>query len=329
MKITNHIFVIIVIVFAVSNAVAQPDHRGIQLYEEGRYAEAVSILDAASKSSAYKSNARIWNFLGLAYIEVSEPKKAVKSLEKAVKLNGANSAYHTNLAYAYIMNRQQGRARSEVEKALGLDPTNVVAYHLRGSANLWELRLDSAQQDALKIIEIDPTFPPGYTLRSDVLVAQLGNQIRSDTEIRDFLTQAVEILETGEKKTVGRKGHQNLLENLNEMRVFLAHSLKSKLVPPLVPAAPEPGVTPFKILSRPHARYTDAARNAGISGTIRIWVLLGADGRIQHTLLLRRLGHGLDEQATAAARQIKFEPKKVDGKPVPVVVTVEYNFNIY
>jgi TonB family protein len=332
MNITKYTFFIVSIFVALSSAFAQSDHRGIQLYEEGKYAEAVSLLDSASKSSANKSNSRIWNFLGLAYIEVNQPKKAVKSLEKAVKLNGSNSAYRTNLAYAYILNRQQNKARSETEKAIEIDPTNVAAYHLRGSGYLWNSRLDSAEKDALKMIEIDPTFPPGYTLHSDVLVARLAKKIGSGAEVRDetaFLTQAVETLETGAKKTIGRKGHQDLLESLDGMRVFLAHSLKDEPVTAPVPAAPEPGVSPFKILSKPQARYTDAARTAGISGRIRMWVLLGADGRIGHILLLSRLGHGLDENATAAARQIKFEPKKVDGKPVPVVVTVEYGFQIY
>jgi outer membrane biosynthesis protein TonB len=37
----------------------------------------------------------------------------------------------------------------------------------------------------------------------------------------------------------------------------------------------------------------------------------------------------LTEQAIAAARQIKFEPKKVNGSPVSVTMTFQYGFNIY
>jgi len=46
-------------------------------------------------------------------------------------------------------------------------------------------------------------------------------------------------------------------------------------------------------------------------------------------LLLNRLGNGLDEHALSAARRMKFEPKTVNGKPVPVVKMVEYSFAIY
>lgn len=324
----------VTVVFAVISSSSQtaPKHKGIEMYEQGKYAEAVTILDSASKGSAYKSDSEIWNHLGLAYLEVSEPKKAVKAFEKTVKINAANSIYRTNLAYAYLTNRQQDKARSQTDKAIELDPTNTAAYNLRGRFNLSDGRLDLAERDAAKMIEIDPTFPPGYTLRADVLVAQYGKKVSAGAEVPDeisLLEQAVETLEIGAKKSVGQKGHQNLSDSLDGTRALFAHFSKPKPVTVPVPVAPEPGVTPFKILSKPPARYTSEARSAGIEGTIRMAVTLGADGRIKHALVLKGLGYGLDEVTTAAARQIKFEPKKVDGKPVTAVVRLEYVFNLY
>jgi protein TonB len=58
-------------------------------------------------------------------------------------------------------------------------------------------------------------------------------------------------------------------------------------------------------------------------------ILLGASGRVERILVLKRLGYGLDEQAVKAAQQIKFEPKKKDGVPVSTVVIFDYGFNIY
>jgi TonB family protein len=46
-------------------------------------------------------------------------------------------------------------------------------------------------------------------------------------------------------------------------------------------------------------------------------------------MVIKSLGYGLDEAAVSAARGIKFEPKMINGKPVPVVKTIEYNFNIF
>jgi hypothetical protein len=45
--------------------------------------------------------------------------------------------------------------------------------------------------------------------------------------------------------------------------------------------------------------------------------------------LLNDLGDGLDQQARNAALEIEFEPKKIDGRPVSTVVTVDYGFDLY
>lgn len=110
---------------------------------------------------------------------------------------------------------------------------------------------------------------------------------------------------------------------------FYDYYSKDKTIKNGVTPAPEPGVTPFKILTKPQASYTDNARAAGITGTVRLAVLLGANGKVQNILKLSGAGYGLDEQAFDAARKIKFEPKMKDGKPVSTVVIIEYAFSIY
>jgi hypothetical protein len=37
----------------------------------------------------------------------------------------------------------------------------------------------------------------------------------------------------------------------------------------------------------------------------------------------------LTEQAIAAAKQLRFEPKKVNGIPQSTIITIDYGFNIY
>ena len=88
-------------------------------------------------------------------------------------------------------------------------------------------------------------------------------------------------------------------------------------------------VTPLNILSKPRAAYTDRARQALVSGTVVVLVGMSEDGIVKHVMVVKSLGYGLDEAAVSAARQIKFEPKRIDGKPVSVVKTIEYSFNIY
>lgn len=97
---------------------------------------------------------------------------------------------------------------------------------------------------------------------------------------------------------------------------------------PPPPKAP-PVTTPLRIISKPKATYTDAARTANIQGSVRLKITFLASGEIGSITPITRLPNGLTEQAIAAARQIKFEPARVNGVPVSKVVTFDYGFNIY
>ncbi len=87
--------------------------------------------------------------------------------------------------------------------------------------------------------------------------------------------------------------------------------------------------TPYKILAKPKATYTDEARANSAQGTVRLKVTLLASGQIGSIVPVSRLSYGLTEKAIAAARQIRFEPKLVNGVPVPAIVTFEYSFTLY
>jgi TonB family protein len=87
--------------------------------------------------------------------------------------------------------------------------------------------------------------------------------------------------------------------------------------------------TPLKILAKPRASYTDEARAQNVQGTVRLKVTLLASGGIGSITPLTRLPYGLTEQAIAAARQIRFDPKKINGQAQSVSMTFEYNFSIY
>ena len=87
--------------------------------------------------------------------------------------------------------------------------------------------------------------------------------------------------------------------------------------------------TPYKITFQPKATYTDAARSNNVQGAVRLKITLLASGQVGSIVPVTRLPDGLTEKAIAAARQIRFEPKMVNGQPVSVVVTREYTFTIY
>jgi len=95
--------------------------------------------------------------------------------------------------------------------------------------------------------------------------------------------------------------------------------------PPRAPAV----TVNYRILAKPKATYTDAARTNNVQGNVRLKVTLLASGQVGSITPVTRLPHGLTEQAIAAARQIRFEPKKVNGVPVTINVTIDYGFTMY
>lgn len=86
---------------------------------------------------------------------------------------------------------------------------------------------------------------------------------------------------------------------------------------------------PLKILFKPKGTYTDEARTNNVQGTVRLKITLLASGQVGSIMPVTRLPYGLTEQAIAAARQIRFEPAKVNGVAVSKIVTFDYGFNIY
>jgi protein TonB len=83
------------------------------------------------------------------------------------------------------------------------------------------------------------------------------------------------------------------------------------------------------LLSKPEPQYTEDARRNQVTGTVVLKVVFASSGEVLQIRAVRTLPFGLTERAIAAARQIRFEPAKRDGRPVSVSMQLEYNFNLY
>ncbi len=75
-------------------------------------------------------------------------------------------------------------------------------------------------------------------------------------------------------------------------------------------------------IGRCEASYTDAARAAGIEGSVELELIVDADGSTRDIKVLRGLGHGLDEAAIAALRRCRFRPGTRGGEPVAVRIAL-------
>jgi protein TonB len=89
------------------------------------------------------------------------------------------------------------------------------------------------------------------------------------------------------------------------------------------------GVSPPRPIYSPDPDYSDEARKAKYQGVVTLNVVVGADGRVHDASVARSLGMGLDEKAKEKVMTWRFDPATREGKPVPVLVSIEVSFNLY
>jgi TonB family protein len=87
-------------------------------------------------------------------------------------------------------------------------------------------------------------------------------------------------------------------------------------------------LTPVEILSKPKPAYSEDARARKIEGEVLIEMQFGASGQARVLRIVRGLGHGLDENAAAAASGIRFRPATRDGAAVDSAAIVHIVFQI-
>lgn len=339
MKLSLNAFLLI-FVFSLAAFAQTPTvrERGIELYKQKKYSEAVPVLQSIAKQN--KKDAEIWNMLGVAYLNINDFKQSRKALANAVKISPQDSNYRTNLAFANLISNKLKPAAKEIETAIRLNAQNAEAYYIRGNLSLRQGRFEEAIADADRAIKIKPAFSSPYLLKVDGYLYSFGNIVSTSAKPSDkiiLLKKAKETLEICRvdcEKNFNLQAQQERLDAIGAFYDYFSRNNKFEAITEAMefetsPATVEKNVTPIKILAKPRAKYTDSARRADVQGTVRLAVLFSAEGKTKYVMVIRPLSNGLTETAVAAARQIQFQPQLKDGKPVPVVKIVEYTFTLY
>ena len=103
--------------------------------------------------------------------------------------------------------------------------------------------------------------------------------------------------------------------------------------PPPPPAVEKKPVRPGGVIQPPRRIrdvapiYPQIALTARREGTVVIDAIIGEDGRVKQTTVLKSVAL-LDEAALTAVRQWVFTPTRLNGEPVPVVMTVTVTFRL-
>ena len=91
--------------------------------------------------------------------------------------------------------------------------------------------------------------------------------------------------------------------------------------------APQP-IGGFAAIQR-KLKYPDIARKAGIEGRVIVNVLVGVDGGVVDTRILKSLGHaGCDEAAIKAIKAVKWKPARQRDRAVQVWVGIPVIFKL-
>jgi TonB family protein len=80
-------------------------------------------------------------------------------------------------------------------------------------------------------------------------------------------------------------------------------------------------------ISKPGPEYPEVPRETGVSGTVMVQALVGRDGRVKDTRIVKSIPM-LDAAAIACVRQWVFKPALTHGQPVAVWVAVPVAFRL-
>jgi TonB family protein len=164
---------------------------------------------------------------------------------------------------------------------------------------------EGAIDEAKMAVALKPRFAPARKLLSDAYLMNKDYE-RSEKALRRYLASVRDRAEAAAIK-----------ERIKAMKSLCrAKPQKSVETPVTIP----------RIYKIPNPGYTLEALRYKVEGSVRVEVLFGSDGAIQHALVARGLGFGLDEEALKAARGIEFKPGEVGGKPVSMWMGVDLLF---
>jgi TonB family protein len=303
----------------------QPESKtaqGIELYKQGNHPGAIKILQEVVNNDPDDIDAQY--FLGLAYYDSGITGAARAPLERVVEARPKSADVLGRLAYVLILANEPQPATAMAQQAIDWGYQSAAVHYAIAEASL-RTRSSSSGTDRLllalseteKALAIDPYFPPALLTRSFAYF-----QLKQYAEAADSFKRLIAVTTDDEEARTWRQQLAYIEQRASEPVTTDATR------PPLALTGRE--VTQkARVLSKPEPQYSDAARMAGVQGTVVIRAIFSADGEVKNLYLLEALPFGLTTNCMQAARRIKFAPATRDGRPVSMYIQFEYNFNLY
>ena len=291
-------------------------------------------------------------------IKKNNLKNARKAFETAIKLRPDFAPSHTGLAYTLLYSvvkearKNLSEAAREATRALALDARDADAHYVLGVVQFRQEAYQQALDEAETTLRLKADFAAAFLLKSQALLgiynehvsapSLLSVDVRPVNEERKrqertsmlkkesvLLKLAAESLEQFLKLTPSAADAAALREQLESLRVHAQDAEKDRTDAARAVLSAREVTEKARIIFKPEAQYTQAARQAQLTGTVILRAVLASDGAVKYILVLHPLPYGLTEAAINAARKIKFTPAAKDGRPVSQLIQIEYSFNLY
>ena len=285
--------------------------RAIEIYQQGDATEAIKLLQAIVKK--HPDDADAWYYLALAFYSKGVIGYSRPAMEQFVRLRPKSAEAHAKLAFALILANDREKALATAQRALELGDQSVESHYAIAEASLRAGDATKAVEEAEAALRINPNFTAALITRS---FAQYHLKLYAEA------AASLEQLLAGSPDDMDAESWRGQVEELRH-QIDLGSN-------PGQPIFSGKEVTQkARIVSKPEPQYSEAARLAGVTGTVVLRAVFSAEGEVKNILITRALGYGLTTQSVRAARKIQFTPAMKDGTPVSMHIQLEYNFNLY
>jgi Tfp pilus assembly protein PilF len=137
---------------------------GLELYKQGKHAEAASTLAAEVERSPEDKD--LMTHLGLARIYAGDPGGALEPLKKVIALDDNCAEAHFGLGLAYVKMKNTSEAVPELEKATKLAPNHAYAHYYLGMSYNQTDKKDLSIAHLRRFLELAPDAPEAPAVRS-------------------------------------------------------------------------------------------------------------------------------------------------------------------
>ena len=142
----------------VSIASAQTYEEAKQLFDDGKYEEAIAHLDKLIENDAQNKNAYLLR--GTSYDYIGQYEQALEDYTRAIELDPEFVAAYNNRGSVYITLEDYANGLPDLDRALELNPKNANSYFNRAIINTHLAKSNEVISDAHKYLDVEGCKDP-------------------------------------------------------------------------------------------------------------------------------------------------------------------------